>query len=285
MAADSGSSFPFTAVTVVLLFLSTSFLGQRAFELWRQADDDGVKQVRLSEPPVEARIWEDPLTELSRYRQKLKDACPTPAPGSSVDSRCRSAQPANSKTFKDTFGGDGDRLTLIAAMLPGAALVGAEETRRRTRYALLAGLNKEGYVPDDSEHMGLLRARYCDSFSDCDDERPPLVHLAKWIEILRGVPSNMDIVYETLRTKESDRSKQRRVAVLWIDDTKTGRRWLSALTILLKDLSPDPDVRLRIVGPSGSDALVNALGRDATQLQKEADDVEKKGDATTFRKN
>ena len=42
---------------------------------------------------------------------------------------------------------------------------------------------------------------------------------------------------------------------------------------------------MRIVGPSGSDALVNALGRDATQLQKEADDVEKKGDATTFRKN
>ena len=74
-----------------MLFLSTSFLGQRAFELWRQADDDGVKQLRLSEPPVEARLWEDPLTALSRYRQKLKDACPaTPASGASADSRCRS---------------------------------------------------------------------------------------------------------------------------------------------------------------------------------------------------
>jgi hypothetical protein len=289
MAADSGTTFPFTAVTVVLLFLSTSFLGQRAFDLWRQADPDAGKQVQLSEPPVEARLWEDPLAAFSRYREKLKETCPTGAnaapAGSSSESRCRAAQPANSETFKAAFGGSGDRLTLIAAMLPGAALVGAEELRRRTRYALLAGLNAEGYVPDDSEHLGLLRARYCESFSGCDDERPAMARIAKWIAILRGLPASMDIVYETLRTKQSDPAQQRRVAVLWIDDTKTSQRWLSALTILLKDLSPDAGVRLRILGPSGSDALVRALGDDVAKLQQEADDVESKGDATTFRKN
>jgi hypothetical protein len=124
MAADSGTTFPFTAVTVVLLFLSTSFLGQRAFDLWRQADPDAGKQVQLSEPPVEARLWEDPLAAFSRYREKLKEICPTGAnaapAGSSSESRCRAAQPANSETFKAAFGGSGDRLTLIAAMLPGA---------------------------------------------------------------------------------------------------------------------------------------------------------------------
>ena len=47
-------------------------------------------------------------------------------------------------------------------MLPGAAQVGAEEARRRTRYAVLAGLNTEGYVPDNSEHMRLMRVRRCE---------------------------------------------------------------------------------------------------------------------------
>ena len=73
-------------------------------------------------------------------------------------------------------------------MLPGAAQVGAEETRRRTRYAVLAGLNAEGYVPDDSEHMRLMRVRRCERFADCGDKEGvgPLVQRSRpeaWMEL------------------------------------------------------------------------------------------------------
>src|SRR5262249_33666100 len=39
-------------------------------------------------------------------------------------------------------------LTVIASLLPGADFLGVEEARRRIRYAILAGLAAEGFVPD-----------------------------------------------------------------------------------------------------------------------------------------
>ena len=60
MAGDGNSSFPFTALSVVVLFLSSTYLAQQGFELWRQPDSDAGKRLELSQPPVEARLWEDP---------------------------------------------------------------------------------------------------------------------------------------------------------------------------------------------------------------------------------
>jgi hypothetical protein len=278
MAADNGTTFPFTAVTVVLLFLSTSFLGPRAFELWRQVDADASKRLQLSQPPVEAHLWEDPLSALDRYRQKQKQACTSSSRSNgatSPDPACQPVKADTAGTFRERFSGLGSSLTLIAAMLPGANLVGAEEARRRVRYAVLAGLNAEGYVPDDSEHMGLLQARYCGSFSSaCSDQKSTPANPSAGMN---------DIIYESLRT---DEATQRRAVVLWIDDTKSGRRWLSALAVLLKELSPAPkdpsagtEVRLRVLGPYGSDALFNALTQDLALLPGEARADKEKFDA------
>jgi hypothetical protein len=287
MAGNSGGSFPFTAITVVLMFLSTSYLGQHAYNLWRQDDGDVAKRPQLSEQTVEARLWEDPLTALNRHREKLKGICPpagsqagtlSGATLSDVRSRDPRCQPVGSETFKAAFPHDGDRLTVIAVLLPGTALVGAEEGRRRARYALLAGLNAEGYVPDDSDHMGLLQVNLCGSFTECDTT--PIVfrkRLAKAAEVLFGTTTAMplgatkrSVIYETLHTREINRGKQRHAAIFWIDDEAAGRRWLSALTTLLGELAPDPQTRLRILGPSQSDALVDAVGYDLGELQSEA---------------
>ncbi|MGS0756530.1 hypothetical protein ACVBEH_18975 [Roseateles sp. GG27B] len=45
---------------------------------------------------------------------------------------------------------------VVVALVPGNPFVGAEEGRRRTRYAVLAGLQAQGYVPDNAERIGLL---------------------------------------------------------------------------------------------------------------------------------
>ena len=321
MAGDSGSSFPYTAISVVALFLSTTYLGQHAFELWRQADSDASKRLQLSQPPVEARLWEDPLGALNRHRQKFKEPCPAdggpsgaiaiataqtgepsnagqvgmpaatagPAGEQRAKTLCQMAQPLDADKFKSLFG-TGGSVTLIAAMLPGAALVGAEEARQRSRYALLAGLNAAGYVPNDSERMGLLRVDRCEYFGGCIGKTPPVAAPSTGEPTVKqdgksaqaggtstdapsatpkGGPSTpMDIVYETLSTEGKER---RHVALLWIDDTAIGRRWLSAITVMLKDLEPaGSGVQLRILGPTGSDALVRALGDDLTALAEEA---------------
>ena len=84
----------------------------------------------------------------------------------------RAARAANESDadFRQDFKAGAENLTVIAAMLPGAAFIGVEEARRRVRYAVLAGLNAEGFVPEDSEHMGLLYVRPCQQLYGCDIE-------------------------------------------------------------------------------------------------------------------
>src|SRR5229473_5283885 len=158
MPAERGS-FPVTGLAVVALFVSTSFLAPHGFDLWRQLDDESARRLQLTEPPVEARLWEDPFAALNRYRQNLRALCGppfvpsppaqpalppvVPAPraeptGPPVDVRCQTGQVETAKKFKDRFT-EGKGITLIAAMLPGGTFIGGEELRRRSRYALLAG--------------------------------------------------------------------------------------------------------------------------------------------------
>ena len=193
-------------------------------------------------------------------------------------------------------------------MLPGAAQVGAEEARRRTRYAVLAGLNTEGYVPDNSEHMRLMRVRRCERFADCGDKEGvgPFVQRSRpeaWMDLhaaqlqksisaalekfKKPETATIDLVYETLASRAGGASDQRRnIAVLWIDDTTVGRRWLSTLAMLLADVSPGGDgVRLRILGPNGSDGLVAALDDDLGNLQKEAEELKTARARRNFQRN
>ncbi len=278
MAGDNGSSFPFAAISVVALFLSTTYLGQRAFELWRQPDATLGKELRLSEPPVEARLWEDPLEALSRHRQKMKEACRKDASGKpsvadkTVETICQMGQPIEPTGFKALFdAGTGTKeVTLIAAMLPGAALVGADEVRRRLRYATLAGLNVAGYVPEFSERMRLLQIDRCEFLTGCLSPKAieELKKLSKEEEAGLRLPLPTEIVFETLKLKDDP---SRRAAVLWIDDTIFGQRWLSALANMFQETRPGvPRVELRIVGPSSSDLLAKAFAVDLAQLEQES---------------
>lgn len=269
MVGDSGSSFPYAALSVVALFLSTAYLTQHGFDAWRPTDSETGKRRQQTYLPVEARLWEDPLGALDRHRRKL-DSCAKqkpdkgddvaddlsdpPAADQVADVTCKAGQPIDEKFFKESLG-QGTDATLVAAMLPGAALVGADEQRRRFRYAVLAGLNVAGFVPDDSERMGFLRVPRCESLKGCPKDKP----------------AQMDLVYETLAGPPGQKA-----VVLWIDDTAVGRRWLSAVTMMFADLTRPTgpkdrwaEPKLRIIGPTGSDLLLRALRTDLPELEAE----------------
>src|SRR5215212_168646 len=123
MADDRSTSFPFAGLAVVALFLGTTFLAPQGFELLRQAETDTAKRPQRVEPPVDARLWEDPLAALARYRGRCADAAPTVAQRSSPG--CR--PPADANGLRDLFGETPTGLTIIAATLPGAVQLGAEE--------------------------------------------------------------------------------------------------------------------------------------------------------------
>ncbi len=261
MAAENATSFPFTALSVVALFVSTALLGQQAFELWRPTETQARKQVDLPDPPVEARLWEDPLAAAARFREVARESCARAAEGRrSAAKHCERSYRIGVPEMRHRLEEQqlGGRLTVMAVLIQGDALVGADEARRRTRHAVLAGLNAQGFIPDDSDRMGLLRARLCDGLHACRDE-------TVWARMKRAVktPEESDIVYETLHTHAS-RNAQRRVMLLWIDDSKYRTRWLSALTVLLGELSP-VSARLRIIGPVSSDSLSKSVRKDAAE--------------------
>jgi hypothetical protein len=268
MAADRGVSLPIAALGVIALFLSTTFLGPSAFDLLRTGESDADKRPQLSQPPVESRLWEDPFAALVRHRAKLKELCSAAAGGQAVDPRCTRGE-RTAQAFRDEFTPGAANLTVLAAMVPGAQFVGVEEARRRVRYAVLAGLQAEGFVPQDSEHMGLLRVRPCEKFSGCgvDTDRPRTALQWMTVTVQRLLPPaapKLDILYETFTA----RAGTTRVVVLWIDDSALGPRWLSMLGILLNGVAPDGSA-VRVLGPYKSDDLVRGLD-DLADLARDA---------------
>src|SRR5258708_13747656 len=88
-------------------------------------------------------------------------------------------------------------------------------------------------------------------------------------------PAMMDMVYETFSAAPNGPgdagAPQRRVVVLWIDDSLFGRHWLSRVVILLKDLNLSGEgVRLRILGPADTGGPGDAGPRGLPGLLQEA---------------
>src|SRR4029450_11422326 len=111
MADDRSTSFPFAGLAVVALFLTTTFLGPQGFELLRQAETETAKRPYRVEPPVGARLWEAPLTALSRSRERCSATASTAAQRSSPG--CR--PPSGANGLKELFGENPKRLTFGAA--------------------------------------------------------------------------------------------------------------------------------------------------------------------------
>lgn len=290
MAAEGGNSFPYAGVAVVALFLSTAFLGPHGFQLLRQSETDTGQRFETAEPQVEARLWEDPMFALHRHREKLRAACPRRFGGTALllktepadqsrteppepkpepaeqarpdrpapDANCVDAQAIHAEQFRARVLPDidsrrvDDKLTVLAVLVQGGTFLGAGEARRRTRYALLSGLNAAGYVPDNSERMNWLEVERCLSLA-C-------------LKPAGGVKTLMNVVFETLVEKIDGlvpaNEPRRRVAVLWIDDSFFGRHWLTGVAALLGQLNLPEDTRLRILGPVTSEGLIETLRYD-----------------------
>lgn len=316
MSGDRGFSFPITAISVAALLVSGAYLAPQLLDPLRLTEADAVK-VQMSDPPVEARLWEDPFAAVDRHRTKLKKECTAAKQPGSPESGCQDVGKGPAK-LPTEFQTDSANLTVIAALLPGAGFVGVEEQRRRVRYALLAGLSAQGFAPDSGEHMRLLSVSVCESFIGCPPDADAGQKSAGVTTTAAGTqvamnaagasggttsdassrmsnpsvperqeapPSSgtepkeckaagchaFDIGYETLHAGMG--KDRRRAVVLWIDDTKIGKRWLSTLAVLLREVrqgAPSEKTRLTVVGPYDSDKLVDTLGVDLATIREEA---------------
>lgn len=131
-----GSSFvvlAFAAVSAFYVALQpTPLVSSRPTD--RQYD---VHEIQGTAQDVDARLWQDPFAAVIQAAQERPD-------------------PHGRHEITNYQLPTGETL-LIGATLPGAPYPEAAETRRRLRYAILAALHTEGYLPTDEKHLGYLR--------------------------------------------------------------------------------------------------------------------------------
>lgn len=239
MESERGISLPAMGFAIVIFFASTVFLAPRGFDSLRPAEVQSAKPLEL-----EAHLWEDPLAALRRHVEKLGKQCEVLAADRSCpDSAFVDVDHVRSR-YKDT-----KDLTLIAALVPGS-LLGGEEARRRTRFAVLSGLSVAGFAPENSETLSAFRAARCDSLSGCAGEGRKSLSFFKAPKVLF-----VDIPFETFVDKN-----KRTAVVFWINERSLGPQWLIVLANIFRFVAPEnPTVQLRILGPSSSEAIVTAL--------------------------
>jgi hypothetical protein len=95
---------------------------------------------------IEARLWQDPFAtvadRLTRFSELKPENCSNPELKRKLEDHCQS--PLKKAPAKQ----------LLVVSVSGAPYSEDQEARRRTRYAVLAGLNAEGFAPVDSQHIG-----------------------------------------------------------------------------------------------------------------------------------
>lgn len=267
MADSKGSvlgSFPWASVAVLMAFVASTQLVPQPFDALRPAEKARAQAPLDPDLEINARLWEDPFAALRRYEMERSERCERERKGTQqLDGDCGQQGPKlrESRYLLKRLDADHDHqiddTLVVLALMPGADFVGAEEARRRIRYATLAGLLAQDYVPDNAERLSLLEF---DLFGN---------------DGKANGSTGYRVPYELLTRRDGeDKSRYAQIALLWVDETALPVRKLDAVARLAAQVmskaarkevqaragdGPQGLPRLAVIGPSSTDALRVAL--------------------------
>jgi hypothetical protein len=186
------------------------------------------RHVPPDDQDVEARLWEDPLGAVAAASAH-HPAHP------SVDVR-HSIQGLAATVAAHVE--HGSHILVIAALVPGAPYAEDIETRRRTRYAVLAGLSQQ-FTAQNSEHVGYVNLKEFYATA----EFTPAIAAYEWFQ--RDEPM-------------VDPRVAPRVLLLWLDQDGFRSTPLATISRIITKIAPSASadqVRSLILGPADSDGL------------------------------
>ncbi|MBM3624277.1 MAG: hypothetical protein FJX16_02955, partial [Alphaproteobacteria bacterium] len=242
MAEDERKSAPGiganSAIIVALVATGAFFYTQQApLTVSRPPPLETHIQEKFQAQDVESRLWQDPFDAVAREvekadsgsRKECDDAWVSKQKPLTLPLHCRSplVYESGEKRPKPKD------VRLIGVTAPGASYFEDAEARRRLRYAVLSGLQLEGYEPQDALHIGYFRPAKHD----------------------KGLPAV--IPYEWFERPSSPQP----VLLLWIDedvlaDTRAPLERVKALRqALCAPANAFPCPKMKILGPYSSGVL------------------------------
>jgi hypothetical protein len=145
MANEDKSGTNLTSVSVVFVALASTgfyFFHHEAPLL----DMRPIAEARLEEcaapQGVEARLWQDPIGAVDRARDARQ-----------AEQRCKGNPELSATPGRLPLEAARKKTLVLGVTVPGGPYAEDVEQRRRTRYAVLAGLHRAGYVPEDRRHI------------------------------------------------------------------------------------------------------------------------------------
>lgn len=215
---------------------------------------------------IDARLWQDPLAAIKKPASKSGQTLETAAQSAQVKDgvvqiklAIEAPPPPSTAGAQSVCAGTdtNESARVMAVMLDGAPYADAAETRRRTRYAVVSGLGRGGYVPEDGEHVGSFTAS---------------------VETQPGATESVAIPFEWFRydnIEKPDPSKTR-VLVLWIDEGPIRNQPLAGVKHIVEQVCARArNLETVLIGPSNSGTLRAMLGeiKPYTGVGKPDDDL------------
>ena len=160
MASDNQDSTPVPVggIAVLIVLAAGIFLKHEyPFESARPTESKLKAEQAPYIQDVDARLWEDPFAAIARYQQE-KGASGAGAGDSKAKGggpRTRDAEHTVER-LKEHLKSVHD-VRLVGVMVWGGPYADDVESRRRTRYAVLAGLDASDYVPEDISKIGFFQ--------------------------------------------------------------------------------------------------------------------------------
>ncbi|MBB3176502.1 hypothetical protein [Variovorax sp. Sphag1AA] len=242
--SNSGSSLPSNGiVAIVLLAAGVLFVREAPLETTRLPVKEPRLEQHYAKQDIDARLWQDPFGAVARYRADLRKSGQGKLEG---EDRLRTAEDlaADVSELRKRFPpGENRKVQVLAVMLPGGPYSENVESRRRGRYAVLAGLNASRLSPRDTEHLGYFTPPEI-ACTKVDKPTPEPIPY-EWFDPASDVATPSDLTRASLQSP---------VLVMWLQTEAFATRPLMHMAQLAKPFV-DAGASWRVLGPNGSDGL------------------------------
>lgn len=235
-----GGPSPGGIVAILMLTAGVLFIREAPLETTRLPVNEPRIQQGVGQD-VDARLWQDPFGAVARAREEAYKLDREEARNADLRHDAQSVQNSIATRMLHS----GRTVEIFGVMLPGGPYSDNVETRRRVRYAVLAGLNASRLAPVDGEHLGYF---FPAGAGNKTDRSLPEIVPYEWFE---PAPDS--------RFAMSDQASIPLVLVLWLDGDVMYGQPLAKLRSLVAKFEAQT-LSWRVLGPGGSDGLREMLG-------------------------